>query len=397
MDELRRDHHRDGRRRRHARKVARKLGQADPPARAGRLAATRARELARRGRLRPKPLRLDECWYDEEGKPFSPRCTTTSVAPRSSTARRSTASEPATSTRCATTPASRRPGRSATRTSSRTTRGRSSSTRSTARAARIRPSRPPAARTRSRRSRTSRESSSSRTTSRPPGTTRSTPLRHSPARGEPSVQRLRALHELRRVPLPRPREVRRRGDRRPAGARARERHPAHERARCAAGDERRGHRCHGGPRRAGRRDRALQRRPRCRLLRCGQLGRAPARLGERATPERPCERLRPGRAQLHLPREPGGARALARGEPDGVPKDARPERLLLVGRRGLRVPAREHPDDRQVAGADVPRREAARDVARPRVVARADRQALGRLLALDRGSAAPREPRHPRR
>ena len=60
-----------------------------------------------------------------------------------------------------------------------------------------------------------------------------------------------------------------------------------------------------------------------------------------------------------------------RGEPDDLPEDARAERLLLRRRR-LRVPAREHPDGRQVAGADVPRREAARDEARAAVDARAD-------------------------
>ena len=53
------------------------------------------------------------------------------------------------------------------------------------------------------------------------------------------------------------------------------------------------------------------------------------------------------------------------GEPDGLPEDARAQRLLLRQRR-LRVPARQHPDGRQVLGADVPRREAARDEARAR-------------------------------
>ena len=41
----------------------------------------------------------------------------------------------------------------------------------------------------------------------------------------------------------------------------------------------------------------------------------------------------------------GGARALARGEPDRLPEDARAQRLLLRQRR-LRVPARQHPDGR---------------------------------------------------
>ena len=51
----------------------------------------------------------------------------------------------------------------------------------------------------------------------------------------------------------------------------------------------------------------------------------------------------------------------------------------------------------QVAGADVPRREAGRDQARPAVDARTRRPARGRLLALDRGPARAREPRDGRR
>ena len=70
---------------------------------------------------------------------------------------------------------------------------------------------------------------------------------------------------------------------------------------------------------------------------------------------------------------------------------------FYFGARRLRVPAREHPDDRQVAGADVPRREADRDEARAGVVARAGGPPRDRLLALDRGPAAAREPRHGRR
>ena len=89
--------------------------------------------------------------------------------------------------------------------------------------------------------------------------------------------------------------------------------------------------------------------------------------------------------------------ALSTGrEPDRLPEDARPERLLLRRRRA-RLPARQHPDGRQVAGADVPRREAGADQARAAVDAGAGRQARGRLLALDRGPADAGEPRHRRR
>ena len=88
-----------------------------------------------------------------------------------------------------------------------------------------------------------------------------------------------------------------------------------------------------------------------------QLGEAAARVRQRQAPERPGQRLGPGRPELHVPREPGRAGPLARREPDRLPEDARAQRLLLRRRR-LRLPAREHPDGRQVAGADVPRREA---------------------------------------
>ena len=94
------------------------------------------------GRLRRQPLRLaGHLVRRETASRSSPRCTTSSAAPRSSTARRSTACARRTSASCATTTASRRPGRSATTSWSPTTRRPSSSTRCTARAARTRPSR----------------------------------------------------------------------------------------------------------------------------------------------------------------------------------------------------------------------------------------------------------------
>ena len=83
--------------------------------------------------------------------------------------------------------------------------------------------------------------------------------------------------------------------------------------------------------------------------------------------------------------------------PDGLPEDARPQRLLLRRRR-VRLSAGQHPDGRQVAGAHVPGREADGDQAGARrgrwsEIARA----RGRLLALDRGPAQAREPGHARR
>ena len=58
MDVVRRHHHRHRRGRRHARPPPGSVGQAHPPARARRLAAARAAELARGGRVRRQPLRL---------------------------------------------------------------------------------------------------------------------------------------------------------------------------------------------------------------------------------------------------------------------------------------------------------------------------------------------------
>ena len=123
------------------------------------------------GRVRREPLRLaGHLVRRATASRSSRRSTTSSVAPRSSTAQRSIACAPRTSASCGTTTASRRPGRSATTSWSPTTRRRSSSTRCMARAARTRPSLRPARRTRSPRSRTSRGSSSSRTTSPRPAT-----------------------------------------------------------------------------------------------------------------------------------------------------------------------------------------------------------------------------------
>ena len=87
-------------------------------------------------------------------------------------------------------------------------------------------------------------------------------------------------------------------------------------------------------------------------------------LGQRPPPGRPGQRLRRGRPQLHVPRQPGRAGPVPRAEPDRLPEDVGRQRLLPA-RPGLRLPDGQHPDDRQVAGRDVPRREAAGDQARP--------------------------------
>ena len=127
------------------------------------------------------------------------------------------------------------------------------------------------------------------------------------------------------------------------------------------------------------------------VVACGAANSAALLLasGGPAHPQRARQRVRPGRAQLHVPQQPGRARAVQGAEPDGLPEDARAQRLLL--RRGrLRVPAGEHPDGRQVVRRHVPRREAAADEARAAADARRGRAPRARLLALDRGPAARR-------
>ena len=122
-DALRRDHRRHRRRRRHARPAPGPVRQADPAARARRLAARASREnwLAA-GRVRRQPLRLARHLVRRGGQGRSSRRSTTSSAARpSSTAPRSTGCAPRTSASCATTTASRPPGRSPTTSWSRTT------------------------------------------------------------------------------------------------------------------------------------------------------------------------------------------------------------------------------------------------------------------------------------
>ena len=71
---LRRDHHRHRRRRRHARASPRPLGQADPPARARRLAAAGARRTGRADDVFVDNRYVSpDTWYDEKGKAFQPQ------------------------------------------------------------------------------------------------------------------------------------------------------------------------------------------------------------------------------------------------------------------------------------------------------------------------------------
>ena len=222
-------------------------------------------------------------------------------------------------------------------------------------------------------------------------------MRHPPERVEPAVQRLRPLHELRRLPLRGARQVGRGRARRAAGARARERRAADERAGGQARDERR----RDGGDRGGGRARRSSSSASPPTWSCSPAARPtrPSCLLVSATEQHP-QGLANGSDQVgrnYMFHNSAAVLALSTGrEPDRLPEDARPERLLLRRQRA-RLPARQHPDGRQVAGADVPRREAGADQARAAVDARAGGEARGRLLALDRGPADAGEPRHGRR
>ena len=137
-------------------------------------------------------------------------------------------------------------------------------------------------------------------------------------------------------PVPGARQVRRRGDRGPAAARPAQRHPAHRRRGDQARDRpvrAHGHRGRRHPRRRARRSTAadivvVSRRG-------GQQRQDPAQLGQRPAPERPGQRLGPGRAQLHVPQLQGGRGAGQGAQRHGLPEDAGHQRLLLR-HRGLR-------------------------------------------------------------
>ena len=71
---LRRDHHRHRRGRRHARPAPRAIGQADPAARARRLAAARARELVDTHDVFVDNRYVSaDTWHDGNGRPFQPQ------------------------------------------------------------------------------------------------------------------------------------------------------------------------------------------------------------------------------------------------------------------------------------------------------------------------------------
>ena len=135
------------------------------------------------------------------------------------------------------------------------------------------------------------------------------------------------------------------------------------------------------------------------VVSCGAANsrQAAARLGQRQAPERPGQRLRPGRAQLHVPQQPGRARAVqgSRTRPSSRRRSGVND--FYFGGDDFEYPDGQHPDGRQVAGR---RCSAARSRCEtklaPSWTLERRRQPRGRLLALDRGPAAAREPRHAR-
>ena len=284
-------------------------------------------------RVRRQPLRLaGHVVRRATASRSSRRSTTSSAAPRSSTARRCTGCARRTSASCATTTASRPRGRSATTRWSRTTRTPSSSTRCTARAARTRPSRRRARRTRSRpvshEPRIQQLSDDLAAAGHHPF--------HAPCgvmldEDDMPLQRVRALRDLRRLPVPRAREVRRRGAR-ASGRRS-------STPNVDAADERRG---------GAARDRTRRARPSPAssstatasarrspgdivVVSCGAANSAKLLLAS-ATDAHP-HGLANGSDQVgrnYMFHNSQAVLALSQGaQPDGVPEDARAQRLLL--------------------------------------------------------------------
>ena len=204
-------------------------------------------------------------------------------------------------------------------------------------------------------------------------------------RGEHGLQRVRALWHLRRLPVPGAREVRRRGARRPAG-------PGATRTWS----------CCATPRRSGwRPTRPAPRSPRswsttraiwsgttadivvvacgaansAKLLLASANDRHPSGLANGSDEVGRNYMFHDSQAVLALSREPN---------PTVFQKTLGVNDFYLRG-PGLRLPDGQHPDDRQVAGRDVPRREAVGDQARPDLGAARRGRPRGRLLAVHGG------------
>ena len=199
---------------------------------------------------------------------------------------------------------------------------------------------------------------------------------------EPAVQHVRPLHELRRLPLPAARQVRRRGARRATGARAPERHAARRTPTVA--------RLETNPAGTAVTEVVVERDGAPEtfaadivVVSCGAANTRQAAAARRPTtstptawptaPTRSAATTCSTTARRCSPSRQGA-------EPDRLPEDARPERLLLRERR-LRLSHGQHPDGRQVA-ADMYRGEKPIETKlAPHVGARRHRQPRRRLLA----------------
>ena len=170
---------------------------------------------------------------------------------------------------------------------------------------------------------------------------------------------LRPLRQLRRLPVPRARQVRRRGARRAAGARASERHAADERRGGQARDERRP-----APRspRSSSSGTARPRRYAADLvvLACGAANTAKLLLAS-ANDKHP-NGLANGSDQVgrnYMFHDSLAVLALSQEENPTIFQKTLGLNDFYFGGDGFDYPLGQHPDGRQVAGADVPRREAA--------------------------------------
>ena len=200
---------------------------------------------------------------------------------------------------------------------------------------------------------------------------------------------VRAVRDLRRLPVPARRQVGCRGVRRRPRARHRVGPVGDRGPGGAAGHRRVGAAGGGGGRgRAGRAGDGARATVRG-VGGCGELGGAAAGVGERRAPRGPRQLLGPARPELHDAQQ----RAHRRGgrEPAqrrGLPEDRDGDRL--VPRRRRRPPARHGAGDRQGAGPDD------EELGDPgaAAAARRDRAPVGRVGGHGRGPARPGQPGH---
>ena len=119
-----------------------------------------------------------------------------------------------------------------------------------------------------------------------------------------------------------------------------------------------------------------------------------AAVGKRQAPKRPGQRLRSGRPKLHVPQQPGRAGPLQETQPTVFQKTLSINDFYFGARLPLSIG--QHPDARQVKGAHVPGRAPVRS-GLATMVTLDRRRARRRFLAHDRRPPRPEEPRHGRR